>query len=102
MPPPSCFVLAGMRRPVRIVAYLEFVRAGSDVEDGVGRVVLKVEFGPGGRHTPGTTAPLRHLQDEEHELSGVPFKGPSSHSSSKLASQTPSPQPSGVAPFTMM
>lgn len=81
---------------------LEFVGAGSDVDEGVGRVVLKVEFGPGGRHTPGTTAPLRHLQDEEQELSGVPFRDPSSHSSSRLASHTPSPQPSGVAPLTMI
>lgn len=95
-------MLVGTACVAHLVAYLEFVGAGSDVEDGVGRDELEVEFEPGGRHTPGLIAPLRHLQDDEQELAGDPFKGPASHSSSRVGSQTPSPQPSGVAPLTMM
>ena len=81
---------------------LEGGKKTDDDTDGVNSVVVNVEFGPGAWQVPGATDPLRHLQDVEQELSGVPLAGPSSHSSPNFGSYMPFPQPAGVAPFTMM
>lgn len=70
----------------RLQTYLEFVGSGADVvvEDAVDIELLEVVELV--RQTPGDMDPLRHLQEDEQELPGVPFRGPSSHSSSKVGS----------------
>lgn len=79
-----------------ILGYLVFDDAEVVGQDDDGELVVLA------LQRPGTVDPVRHLQDDEHSLPGVPFRGPSSHSSSRLGSQMPSPQPAGVAPLTMM
>ncbi len=60
-------------------------------------------FVKGGRQVPSPAGrPERHLQEIEHGSPLTPFLAPSSHSSPKEGSQTPFPQPAGVAPRLMI
>jgi hypothetical protein len=73
------------------------------LEDGIGLLEEEDVLLLAARQVPSPLGlPLKHLQLLEHGSPETPFLLPSSHSSPRLDSQIPLPQPAGVAPREIM